>query len=343
MTDTAAGEACDTCGVETAACEVNCKAARCGDGILNTLAGEECDDGNNVSGDGCDDKCRNEICGDRIIEDDEQCDDGVNALSGLCPACRTAICGDFHVRTTPPQTKEQCDEGPTPNPHGACPVGCRNASCGDSLVWNTEGGNEQCDDGVNSTNGACPSCRTAFCGDFHVWNTNGGTEQCDEGTSPSPNGACPTMCKHATCGDGLVWNIEGGTEQCDRGTGVNNDNDVCTTHCLNARCGDGLLYTGHEDCDSGGVDTSMCNGGNCHTPMCGDNYVNMAAGEQCDEGLTPDPAGACPAGCTNAYCGDGYVWTLELGMEQCDHGAGVNGNDGICDASCQCVAGPPCQ
>ena len=37
-------------------------AATCGDGTLDTEApfGEECDDGNNVSGDGCSDRCANE-------------------------------------------------------------------------------------------------------------------------------------------------------------------------------------------------------------------------------------------------------------------------------------------
>jgi cysteine-rich repeat protein len=308
MVDANLGEQCDTGGIETATCEVDCKLARCGDGIKNTLAGESCDDGNTTSGDGCDDKCHKEICGDSIVEDDEQCDDGTNATNGACPACHNAVCGDFYVRTTPPQLKEQCDEGPTPDPHGACPSMCKSAHCGDRFVWNTEGGTEQCDDGINGTNGPCPSCKTAFCGDFHVWNIAGGNEQCDEGPTPSIHGACPKMCQAATCGDGYVWNIEGGS----------------------------------EDCDTNGTDTSSCNGGDCHTPMCGDSYTNHAAGEDCDEGATPDPMGACPVNCTDAYCGDGYVWSNEGGTEQCDH-AGMNGNDGICDATCQCVNGPPCQ
>ncbi|MEE8544066.1 MAG: DUF4215 domain-containing protein [Gammaproteobacteria bacterium] len=29
----------------------------CGEGLTNTLAGEQCDDGNNVNGDGCSASC----------------------------------------------------------------------------------------------------------------------------------------------------------------------------------------------------------------------------------------------------------------------------------------------
>jgi cysteine-rich repeat protein len=52
-TYTTAATAC----VETAACETTCMATACGDGIVNTLAGEQCDDGNTKGGDGCSAKC----------------------------------------------------------------------------------------------------------------------------------------------------------------------------------------------------------------------------------------------------------------------------------------------
>ena len=47
-----APETCDA-GGESATCNLDCSAASCGDGTLNTSAGEECDDGNLVDGDGC--------------------------------------------------------------------------------------------------------------------------------------------------------------------------------------------------------------------------------------------------------------------------------------------------
>jgi len=52
-------EECDT-GGESATCNANCTTSRCGDGIPNAMAGEQCDDGNHIPGDGCSATCRNE-------------------------------------------------------------------------------------------------------------------------------------------------------------------------------------------------------------------------------------------------------------------------------------------
>jgi len=53
----------------------------CGNSIVET--GEQCDDGNAVSGDGCSSSCQDEgpVCGNSVVETGEQCDDG-NGLSG---------------------------------------------------------------------------------------------------------------------------------------------------------------------------------------------------------------------------------------------------------------------
>jgi cysteine-rich repeat protein len=50
--------------------------AACGDGNLDP--GEECDDGNNISGDGCSYYCTEELhyCGDGTVDEGEKCDDG---------------------------------------------------------------------------------------------------------------------------------------------------------------------------------------------------------------------------------------------------------------------------
>ena len=44
-------EACDDAG-ESATCDADCTPAECGDGTLNEIAGEKCDDGGTVDGDG---------------------------------------------------------------------------------------------------------------------------------------------------------------------------------------------------------------------------------------------------------------------------------------------------
>jgi len=64
--------------------------AVCGNGV--TEIGEQCDDGNAASCDGCSDTCRVERCGDGIIACGEQCDDGpANGQPGdPCSATCTA-------------------------------------------------------------------------------------------------------------------------------------------------------------------------------------------------------------------------------------------------------------
>jgi len=77
----------------------------CGDGTLN--GNEECDDGNNIDGDGCSSICINEqstgpVCGDGIKEGTEECDEGEdNGDHSLCssqcilnPACNDGIDND---------------------------------------------------------------------------------------------------------------------------------------------------------------------------------------------------------------------------------------------------------
>jgi len=63
-------------------CGQNALDAECGNGTLE--AGEQCDDGDTVSGDGCSANCEEEDedeCGDGDLGDNEECDDG-NTLNG---------------------------------------------------------------------------------------------------------------------------------------------------------------------------------------------------------------------------------------------------------------------
>ncbi len=64
--------------------EINLAGPGCGDGLIQPISGEQCDDGNTVSGDGCSDTCQIEVvCGDFVLHvvAGEQCDDG-NTTSG---------------------------------------------------------------------------------------------------------------------------------------------------------------------------------------------------------------------------------------------------------------------
>jgi len=109
---------------------------RCGDGVLDD--GEECDDGNDVSGDGCSGcnedlgwECDGEspshcapVCGDGRVLGDETCDDGNHDNTDDCPdgedgTCRDAVCGDGHVW----DGHEECDDGNTDDLDG-CTASC---------------------------------------------------------------------------------------------------------------------------------------------------------------------------------------------------------------------------
>jgi cysteine-rich repeat protein len=53
------GEECDD-GGESITCDDDCTFAVCGDEVLNTTSGEQCDDGNTIDGDGCSASCLTE-------------------------------------------------------------------------------------------------------------------------------------------------------------------------------------------------------------------------------------------------------------------------------------------
>ena len=97
----------------------------CGNGVIDVnMSGmpiEECDDGNNVSGDGCSSICEDEpVCGDGMLEPPELCDDG-NTMSGdgcASDCLPEAFCGDGNV-----DPGEECDPG-DPEMEPSCTENC---------------------------------------------------------------------------------------------------------------------------------------------------------------------------------------------------------------------------
>ncbi len=152
--------------------------------------------------------CVSDVCGNGVIDDGEECDEGDNNSNILPDACR---------------------------------LNCHLAACGDTILDS----GETCDDGNDDVDDACPSgptgsCLIAFCGDGYIL---AGAEECDDGNVEAGD-ACPSgpegNCKPARCGDGVV---QLGVEECDCGsvatdlpagcTGINSDTDPapCTTDC----------------------------------------------------------------------------------------------------------------
>ncbi|PTL77941.1 DUF4215 domain-containing protein [Vitiosangium sp. GDMCC 1.1324] len=213
--------------------------AKCGDGLKQ--GSEACDDGNNISGDGCTASC-NEVepgwvcsvpgtactqtpgCGNGKVEGTEECDDRNTAAGDGC----TATC-----------TKE---------PGWSCPPTggrCRAAQCGDKII----AGDEECEDGNSKAGDGCSDvcrlesgykcdtigqpCTRTVCGDKKVE----GTEQCDDGNNDMGDGCSPLCVREpkctngvcqAVCGDGVM--LPGDTtEQCDDGN--TRANDGCSPTC----------------------------------------------------------------------------------------------------------------
>jgi len=134
--------------------------AQCGDG--NSGLGEECDDGNNSSNDGCSADCVKEICGDGTVQKGigEECDDR-NATNGDgCSAgCKVERCGDGVQQRA---LGEDCDDGNTTDGDG-CSALCKVEKCGDGIVQEDLG--ESCD-GSNFSDD-CP--KRIFAGCLQGW------------------------------------------------------------------------------------------------------------------------------------------------------------------------------
>jgi len=206
--------------------------ALCGNSKLDT--GEDCDDGNTASGDGCTSLCQTEP-------------------GWTCPTagqqCNPPRCGDGNLTSN-----ESCDDGNTDNGDG-CSSDCKSIEkgwvcrvpgkrctplCGDGILTGTE----SCDDGNTNSGDGCSSTCLLEPG-----------ASCDKST--------PNKCKPAVCGNGTV---ESG-ESCDAGdlnglfygdgsgcsktcTKEPKCRDGATTRACDTTCGNGNVEMG-EDCDDG--------------------------------------------------------------------------------------------
>lgn len=178
------GEGCSLAGGELTA------PPGCGNGVLTD--DEACDDGNEVSGDGCAEDCllteagfscavpaqpcrQIALCGDGVKAATEQCDDGNKTPGDGCSdRCRVELgfkCADNPSVCVPEecgngdvQGAEACDDGNTVPFDGCsslcekepnCSGGSCTSDCGDGLVIN-----EACDDGNNIDGDGCSSTCT---------------------------------------------------------------------------------------------------------------------------------------------------------------------------------------
>jgi cysteine-rich repeat protein len=199
----------------------------CGDGLV-WAGNEECDDENNVDGDGCDSNCRWTGCPNGIVTGDEVCDDGNEIDGDDCDSnCTEPACGNGITSVDGDGQDEECDDGNDMDGDG-CDSNCTVSRCGNGVVSIDENGEpERCDDGNEVNTDACVACELARCGDGFVQN---GLEACDDGNLNNAD-ECTDRCALPLCGDGEVQP----PEECDDGN--DNNVDACRDNCLRP-CGD---------------------------------------------------------------------------------------------------------
>ena len=251
-----------------------CRPDTCGNSVLN--AGETCDDGNQLGGDGCEADCSTEhgwscptagvpcvpaMCGDGIKVSAEACDDGnTTADDGCSPTC--TVEPDWTCIVDPLLVISVCT-----------------TDCGNGTVEAGEG----CDDGNRTGGDGCgPSCTVEMCG-------NGVLDSGEDCDPPGETSTCDTDCTPARCGDG-AQNMTAG-ESCDDGNTTAGDG--CSATCVSEMCGNSIVDAG-EGCDTGGA-SATCDA-DCTPAMCGDGALNGAAGEACDDGNTASGDG-CSGTC----------------------------------------------
>ncbi len=317
----------------------------CGDGVVG--AGESCDDGNTVGGDGCSANCANVENGFSCPETGGVC----SPVEGLCGNGQFDLveeCDDFNGNSG-----DGCSANCEVEPGYICPtVGedCQTLEvCGDGILSTRRG--ELCDDanlvGEDGCSGDCKFIESGW--------------EC-----PTPGEPCVNM---NVCGDGRVT----GAETCDDANTDGTDGcDACVKQpgydcpfpgakCL-PLCGDGVLLL-NERCDDGNTENGdgcsdecewedgwACTGApgdyTCHETTCGDGVAEGTEG--CDE-LDNDMGDGCTPLCQLepdcsgpsclSVCGDGLV--LASVGEECDDGNTVGG-DG-CSATCTVESGYECE
>jgi uncharacterized repeat protein (TIGR01451 family) len=185
----------------------------CGNTIVE--GEEQCDDGNTVSGDGCSEDCRREVCGNGTVDPGEECDDGNRVDGDGCSVqCRregAAICGNGIM-----EENEACDDGNSIDGDG-CSGSCMREECSNGSV----DAGEECDDGNGvSGDGCSEDCRREVCGNGTV----DPGEECDDGNIAQGDG-CTMNCRFEVCGNSI---LDFG-EECDDGNAVSGDG--CSPGC----------------------------------------------------------------------------------------------------------------
>jgi cysteine-rich repeat protein len=338
-----------TCGTAKLCRNGACTDAVCGD-TFTTAPGEECDDSNTTTNDGCETTCKYSCVSTDTTRNctpvdpcqgQGTCDDTTHVCAAGTPLNDNVSCGTGKYCKTGVCTTAMCGNGMV-EPGETCDLGTSNGTMGSGCKANCT---YEC---VNAA-ADCPA--TTFCN----MNTCNTAHACAAVADTAKNGmTCGTnlVCNNgncvaptAVCGNGVK---EAG-EACDFGTG-NGSNTGCTNcqfSCtlLPDSCNDANPCNGVETCTTVTVNNQagqkcnataapaagttcatgkICLSQLCVTSTCGDGFLSTVNGEQCE----PPNTATCSATCQNIVCGDG----VRAGTEQCDDGntTNIDGCDSVC-------------
>lgn len=281
--DAAAANACagaqngKSCGADSVCIAEACVPSRCGDGFVDSAAGEECEDGNAVSGDGCS-LCRFDC------KSPQDCDDKLTCNGAETCALATHTCAPG----TAVANGTACMMAN--NAAGVCNVGeCVQAGCGNKAV--DQG--EDCDDGNNvETDGCTSKCKFTCAGAMDCDNGNAcdGTETCDLASHTCKAGVAVVCNAKAGC-NGTCNPQSGMCQYPDADT----DGVACNTDCNDA---DPAMFPGGYECKDGKDNDCKPESADGTAPSC-ECYVDTdkdTYAVNVDGAIAA--AGACPVGYT---------------------------------------------
>ncbi len=286
----------------------------CGDGVVDY--GEECDDGNNVDGDGCDSNCQLEI--PDCVDADYEYDFDLKVFGENC-------CNDDTIEET-----ASID----------VPVGARYSVEGQ--VWRGKPGECQTNEdfyleingetGTETEDDADPcaiSVRMDSLGDFD-FNTGLNdfimhtASTCPPDTHPN-SVSLKKLCLYyiEECGNGI---LDVG-EECDDGN--NDDGDGCSSDCTEEECNDdsdcddGLWCNGEETCN---LDDYTCEDG---------TLVNCDEGISCTDDFCNEQTDSCDNDPNDSLCDNDLFCD---GLEYCDPNLDCqDGPEPDCDDNVDCT------
>ena len=324
----------------------------CGNGQVEQ--GEECDDGNNLPGDGCSADCLRERCHGVVCTASDQCHD-VGTCDASTGACSNPAKADGVA----------CDDGNTCTQTDTCQAG----SCtgGNPVVCTAS---DQCHD-VGTCDASTGACSNPARADGTVCNDGNGCTQTDTCQAGSCTGSNPVMCAALDqCHDVGACNPTTGacSNPAKTNGSVCNDGNPCTRTdtCQAGTCtgANPIVCTPLDQCHAAGTcetlsgvctnptkpDGSGCDDGNactrtdtCQAGTCtGVNPVVCTPLDQCHNvGTCNTTSGTCsnPAKANGVACNDSNACTR---TDTCQAGTCTGANPIVCTPLDQCHEAGTC-